>query len=336
MMLAERGGLLFTFCLGLILAYVFTHYTFVARNSSGSAIITHTEYVTTFPDVIPVSDLPGVDAVELVRLFRELFEGKEAQKPHFLVVFGPPGSGKTRIVQKVFRNQHARRKNYAEIMVDRMLTRITSYRTQMDGLLHNRSLFDDDEFLRRSQAIYGRFRPLVKYFSNMLLDIALRQHLNVLFETTGSNISLTIQTVMAAKKLGYDIQVVFPYVTTNVLLERVDKRNQKIGRAIPRFMVQAMARDAQKNFLELLQFADRADLYDNNIPMDAELIELFCKREYDPKRSEDEDDDDGRPENTSSTPDKYRRLGAQTYTYRCSPQLSDYPELEDLKLYCQP
>lgn len=39
---------------------------------------------------------------------------------------------------------------------------------------------------------------------------------------------------------GYEIQVVYPYVTSTELHERVSRRNSKIGRAIPYEMVRDM------------------------------------------------------------------------------------------------
>jgi hypothetical protein len=124
----------------------------------------------------------------------------------------------------------------------------------MGDLLARRGSMGEVEFLTASQAIYGRYRPIIKYFSAMLLDIALRQRLNVLFETTGvagtthavpchmyyfiwcmhvpmligSNITLTVQTIVHARRLGYEVSVVYPYVSTEELLNRVNKRNSKV------------------------------------------------------------------------------------------------------------
>ncbi len=219
----------------------------------------------------------SIDAVELVKLMHQLFEGKEPQKPLFLVLYGPPGSGKTLIVTKLLQIMRWQLHNYAEIIVDKMLRRITGYRRLMSALRLNRASLSEEEYIARAQNIYAGYRPVIKYFSAMLLDIALRQRLNILFETTGTDEAQVTDIVTNAHGLGYQIQIVYPYVRLDELIKRVRKRNERIGRAIPLPLVTHMANTTITRFVRLLKYADSAYLYDNNQPFEAPLLELFVK-----------------------------------------------------------
>lgn len=311
-----------TFSLGVLLTLVLSPYAplwfgvgiavvpAVLDTNSEQAII-RLAYPEPTP-IVPLSELHGIDALELVKLFHEMFETKEAAKPQFLILFGPPGSGKTQIINKMLRHTNTKLKNYAELIVDHMLGRISPYKTEMAELLAKRPSMDEGEFLLASQAIYGKYRPIIKYFSAMLLEIALRQRLNILFETTGSNTSLTVQTIIHARRIGYEISVVYPYVATDELIRRVDKRNTKIGRAIPSAMVTDMEDDALNNFGPFLQFVDSAHVYDNNGAIDAPLFELFSKSER-----------------------ENHQPGESMVRYRCHTSLSQYGELHSrLQSYC--
>eukprot|EP00456_Euglypha_rotunda_P041651 TRINITY_DN3234_c0_g1_i2.p1 TRINITY_DN3234_c0_g1~~TRINITY_DN3234_c0_g1_i2.p1 ORF type:complete len:177 (+),score=1.15 TRINITY_DN3234_c0_g1_i2:107-637(+) len=174
----------------------------------------------------------------------------------------------------------------------------------------------------------------------MLMDIALRQRLNVLFETTGSNITLTIQTVMAAKQLGYDIRIVYPWVSSETIVERVQKRNSKIGRAIPVHAVLSMVQESLNNFLQLLEYADGASVFDNNGVEDAPLHEIFSKIDVErqvPKLKTEVVDDEEEATSTQYVVDKYiRGVWVASHIYNCDPHLDKYPPLKHgLKPFCQ-
>jgi Cdc6-like AAA superfamily ATPase len=83
---------------------------------------------------------------------------QEPQKPVFLVIYGPPGSGKTVIVHKLLQAMHWTLRNYAEIIVDKMLRRITGYRKIMSALRRNRTELSEDEYIDRAQRIYSGYR----------------------------------------------------------------------------------------------------------------------------------------------------------------------------------
>jgi predicted ABC-type ATPase len=271
----------------------------------------------------------------MVQLCYRLFEGKKPQSPLFLVLCGPPGSGKTHIVGKVLRHYFSRLENYALIVVDNMLRQIHSYRSAMDALLRSRDAISIAEFYAQSQKIYAKHKLIVETFKAMLLDIALKRRLNVVYETTGSNkksLRSLIRTVTHARSIGYHIQVVFPYVTRANLLQRVELRNQKIGRAIPYDLVAAMEHDSKRNFVgEFLPHVDTAYVYDNNLPMAAPLQSLFSKI---PRQSWDDDDDDAE-EPRHLDGDEHRAAGASppvssstaTHDYLCDAAIEAYPDL---------
>ncbi len=84
-------------------------------------------------------------------------------------------TSQTLIVNKLLKIMGWQLHNYAEIIVDKMLRRITGYRRAMSDLRANRTRLSEEDYIAQAQQIYGAYRPVIKYFSAMLLDIAIRQ-----------------------------------------------------------------------------------------------------------------------------------------------------------------
>jgi hypothetical protein len=83
--------------------------------------------------------------------------------------------------------------------------------------------------------------------SEALLSIAVRSKHNIIFEATGSNASVNWAMYMLRRmaESGYETWVFFPYVKSEELCRRVDKRAETSGRWIPHQTVLDFAMQAQ-------------------------------------------------------------------------------------------
>lgn len=220
-----------------------------------------------------------VSALELVQLWSELFHDKMRQRPIFLVTLGPPGSGKTNIVTKLMRNRVWKLENFAEFIQDNMLSKIKPYKKSMALLQSKRSVMQSEEFMSASQAIYAKYRPIIRHMRKMLLDIALREGLNIVFETTGGGKSVDDMLVVlaAAREKGYYVEVVYPYVHSDVLHSRVEKRNKKLVRTVPLDEMHHIETKSLANIMRFVAVANALTVFDNNLAMDEPLTPLFKK-----------------------------------------------------------
>jgi len=135
----------------------------------------------------------GVDALELMKMFYTMFHKKEKQKPIFLVTFGPPGSGKSWILEMVARHyNYDLEANFIRVLQDDMMKSMSAYNKAMEELGDRRSSFIDEKgelkaaFYGEANNIYWKYRNMVIQMKKMLLDIAYKQELNIVYETTGS------------------------------------------------------------------------------------------------------------------------------------------------------
>ncbi|GAB5360772.1 hypothetical protein AAMO2058_000656300 [Amorphochlora amoebiformis] len=226
---------------------------------------------------LSVQEKVGVDAVELMKMFYDMFFNKERQRPIFLITYGPPGSGKSWILNKVARQyNYDLETNFVQILQDDMIKSIGEYQEAMDMLSTERPDYTDkdgnldEKFYKKADQIYWKYRNMVIQMKKMLLDVAYRQELNIVYETTGSkrasNPSQSLFNHMReARQRGYKIIIVYPYVANHTLMARLDDRNKKQNRVLDPRLAKSFVKKAQSNWYHYLTFADYAYVYDNNI-----------------------------------------------------------------------
>eukprot|EP00466_Bigelowiella_natans_P020164 jgi/Bigna1/86172/estExt_fgenesh1_pg.C_80239 len=226
--------------------------------------------------IIIIRDI-GVDALELMKMFYTMFHKKEKQKPIFLVTFGPPGSGKSWILEMVARHyNYDLEANFIRVLQDDMMKSMSAYNKAMEELGDRRSSFIDEKgelkaaFYGEANNIYWKYRNMVIQMKKMLLDIAYKQELNIVYETTGSkradNPKQTLFNIMnEARARRYKIVIIYPYVKNETLVDRLNERNKKQNRVLKPSALGNFVGKAQSNFLHYLEYADAGYLYDNNI-----------------------------------------------------------------------
>jgi len=218
----------------------------------------------------------GVDAVEVLKLFHSMFFNKEPQKPVFLITYGPPGSGKSYTLSKVARQYHYDLEhNFVKILLDDMIKSMSDYNEEMSTLNASRTIYMDQDgnlnqtYYNLAEEVYFKYRAMVNQMKGMMLEVAYRQKLNIVYETTGmkgkDHPEATIfQHMDEARARGYKIIVVYPHVEIALLNSRLASRNKKQKRVVnPRYIPHFIEK-AQVNFLEYLNYADTMYIFDNS------------------------------------------------------------------------
>lgn len=111
---------------------------------------------------------------------------------------------------------------------------------------------------------YWKYRQTAATFSDFLLNTALLNRYNVIWETTGADISWSVKEIERIRRYGYKIIIVYPFVDTENLKERVEKRGWATLRFADADFVQRVSVNAQKNFANIAAHADEGYIYNNN------------------------------------------------------------------------
>jgi len=128
----------------------------------------------------------------------------------------------------------------------------------------------NETYFLKADRIYWNYRQMVIQMKKMLLDVAYRQELNIVYETTGKKRSdnpsqSLFNHLREAKARGYRVVIIYPYVQNRTLVERLRERNKKQARVLDPTKLSEFVRKAKENFMHYLEFADAAYVYDNNI-----------------------------------------------------------------------
>jgi predicted ABC-type ATPase len=209
-------------------------------------------------------------------------------RPNFYITYGPPASGKSTIMNKVAEIDHIIKKgvvNAVSVDLDRIISNYPDYKNnkkKIDELDSNnlekvykclqdetkkrysdKGMHDKKKIL--SQELYWSIRKLMNNVSDQLLDTALLNKSNIIWETTGSAISWTAKEINRIKSYGYDVTILYPYVPSNILVERALKRFKDTGQeSAPEEQIRENATKSQQNLIRLINIVDRVFIYDNS------------------------------------------------------------------------
>lgn len=223
-----------------------------------------------------------VNASQLVELYRSMYHNKQKEKPVFMFSFGPPASGKSSIIGRMMQKYHINRDTFVEVGIDSMLESLDAYKMGMaeaERVRHAACAGGGmcQVFIERSQAVYHQYRPIVYFFKDALMDMAFRERLNILFETTGKSTRHIDELIERARYEGYQVQLIMPFVSEESRHKRLEARNRESSRAMDEDFVRRVASASLRNFAKLLPRVDRAYIYDNEGPADGQLEQIFAK-----------------------------------------------------------
>lgn len=150
-------------------------------------------------------------------IVKKMFQNKTPpeDQPAFIIAYGPSGSGKSRILDFVPEYKHV---NTVEVNVDKIFQSNPEFARQMEEI---KSRNPDPLYQQR---LYFYYRWVADQISDGILDRALLQRLNVLWETTGERIGWIESELARINCTGYKTVLVFPLVSSENLQKRVTER----------------------------------------------------------------------------------------------------------------
>lgn len=166
------------------------------------------------------------------------------QKPKFIIAYGPSGSGKSRILEIL---PDIKKQNVIEVNVDKIFQTNDKFKKQMDDIQQHTT---DPLYTQR---LYQYYRWVADQIADGVLNEALTQKFHILWETTGNSIGWIEKEIARINSLGYETIVVFPLVSVEKLLDRVNKRAQEekqVGASYKEISEQS--NNAQRNLVAFL------------------------------------------------------------------------------------
>jgi hypothetical protein len=193
-------------------------------------------------------------------------------KRYLIISFGPPASGKGYITNLLRTELGLTNSNTIESNVDDVVAHDPGY---IQDLKQAKCV---DEFRRfqdirdvqlkpvieRCSKVYFDHRELANKQNNQNIERAFREQKNLIFETTGGDISWTVSNLIPQAKRGnYTIILFYPLATPDTILKRLLSRAQQEGRAPAPSDVLALIPKSNANFPQLAKWADVVYVYNN-------------------------------------------------------------------------
>lgn len=172
-------------------------------------------------------------------LAQESKSGSDKQNPYLLLVYGPPGSGKSTQAINFALDDFNLENDYMHISIDSIIDDTCQYNSQLKKknikrLMNNRRI------------IKNKVKYLIKVFSN----IAIMRKKNVCVEITGRNFRLNINDlILEFKHYGWKIFIIYPYTPdVNILYARILSRAKYELRFLTYDIVKMFYKTARNNF----------------------------------------------------------------------------------------
>ncbi len=204
----------------------------------------------------------------LIDVTNSFFKDKQPVRPYFIITYGPPGSGKSSVLDSVLKDLGILRKNVVEVLVDEVIQRSPRYLDDVAAIVTQHA--ESMERERSLTAAYFKYRySSADAIADGILYRAFIERYDVIWETTGNDVSWILKTINEARREGYAIVVVYPFVTLGQLLSRVMSRasSNPVNPRLPdTAYITANFHNAQRNFETIVGASDMALVYQNETP----------------------------------------------------------------------
>jgi hypothetical protein len=181
-------------------------------------------------------------------IVREVFKNKKPpkdQKPTFIIAYGPSGSGKSGILR--FAPQY-KSENVIEVNVDKLFQSDPEFKREMSEI----STRSPDPLY--AQRLYQYYRWTADQIADGILNQALLSKFHVLWETTGERIGWIERELHRINCAGYQTLLLFPLVSFDTLMARVEKRAKEEKQVPPSAADLAQQTNAaQENIVKFLR-----------------------------------------------------------------------------------
>jgi len=239
--------------------------------------------------------------------------------PLFILKYGPPGSGKSNIINDIIKNKNLILSKFVDLNIDNEVYKIPEYqevaekcKLKYHNLAIKLSTFMNDNNLTSDQKLaykedydnemdnvnkectnnYVTHRKSADILLDHKLDIAQKSRDHIIFETTGDNIKWYKEKLFPKLKiLGYRIILVYPLINKETAIERINKRTLLEGRPVTDENLNRIFINSPNNLSEIVPFVDELLFYDNeindqpnnqttNIQKDSQKLILYTSCDY--------------------------------------------------------
>jgi predicted ABC-type ATPase len=186
------------------------------------------------------------------------------------ISYGPPGSGKGSVLEYIHNNLGVSKDTVIEVNVDSIIQGNhevgDKFREYKDDLKKLENIKNNTNIEVLQGRLYSYFRWIADQISDMILQKAMLENYNILWETTGSSgIEYINKWITDKKTKGYTVKIIYPYVELNTLKQRVKTRAKESGQiAASDKKITTMYKAAVKNLNKLKINKKDIIIIDNN------------------------------------------------------------------------
>lgn len=185
------------------------------------------------------------------------------KNPYVFITYGPQGSGKSRIITKVYEDMklsESRISNIVRINIDEMIENDPNY---------------------RKPYTYEQLRKCAWNTSDEIEKTALNNECDVLMETTGRNVQWIVEMVKNLKDKNYTLVIAYPLVDKKVLIERLSKRYLETSQEYAVQGILSNMLESLKNLVKLDDIGKSIIYIYNNTEEDPKLLIRYQRKEDD-------------------------------------------------------
>ena len=222
------------------------------------------------------STFVGSDIDQICKSFQDFYEttikaAVPSINPTIYIMYGPPASGKGHIL-KTLSDDAIRNRNYVNVNLDDIIQSNTGYIRDIEKIkckdlynVTNCEIINKDN-IEKCKSVYFRYKPFADCYSTLLLLNAIKQHKNIVYETTGRSVRWFLDHDLKFIKPNYKIVIIYPLVDIDKLKERSCARAKEHGRYVDEKTIKEIVSLAPTNLISILNEVKTYDLrlYDNN------------------------------------------------------------------------